>query len=175
MNPAGSIKLKAAVGMVEDAERNGRLGPGRRLIESSSGSLGIALAVVAAGKGYSFTCVTDPNASAQSVAAIKALGADVVQVDERDLNGGFLGTRIAYIRDRLAAEPGLVWLNQYANPANPATHASTTASSVLRNIGRVDQLFVGAGTTGTTTLRGRGVRAAPMRGPCGPGVLLNSI
>ncbi|QIB48597.1 2,3-diaminopropionate biosynthesis protein SbnA [Streptomyces aureoverticillatus] len=149
LNPAGSIKLKSAVGMVEDAERDGRLGPGRRLIESSSGSLGIALAIIAAGKGYSFTCVTDPNASAQSVATIKALGAEAVRVEERDPNGGFLGTRIAYVRDRLAADPLLVWLNQYANPANPAAHASTTAASVLRNIGRVDQLFVGAGTTGT--------------------------
>ncbi|AZM56022.1 2,3-diaminopropionate biosynthesis protein SbnA [Streptomyces sp. WAC 01529] len=149
LNPAGSIKLKAAVGMVEDAERHGRLGPGSRLIESSSGSLGIALAIVAAGRGYSFTCVTDPNVSPQSLAAIKALGAHVVQVEKRDANGGYLGTRIAYIRERLAEDSGLVWLNQYANPANPSTHARTTASSVLRNIGRVDQLFVGAGTTGT--------------------------
>ncbi|MFG2531026.1 2,3-diaminopropionate biosynthesis protein SbnA [Streptomyces sp. NPDC048516] len=149
LNPAGSIKLKAAVGMVEDAERDGTLGSTRRLIESSSGSLGIALAMVAAGKGYSFTCVTDPNVSPQSLATMRALGAEVVQVDERDANGGFLGTRIAYIHKRLDEDPGLVWLNQYANPANPATHARTTAASILRSIGRVDQLFVGAGTTGT--------------------------
>ncbi len=149
MNPAGSIKLKAAVAMVEDAERRGLLRPGGRIIESSSGSLGIALAIVAAGKGYAFTCVTDPNISPQSLATIKALGADVIQVRRRDANGGYLATRIACIHDRIAADPDLVWLNQYANPANPAAHASRTATSVLRNVGNVDFLFVGAGTTGT--------------------------
>lgn len=148
-NPAGSIKLKSAVGMVEDAERRGVLWPGGRIIESSSGSLGIALAIVATGKGYTFTCVTDPNISPQSLALIKSLGAHVIQVDEKDANGGYLGTRIARIRAELAEDPGLVWLNQYANPANPAAHARTTAASILRNIGRVDHLFVGAGTTGT--------------------------
>ena len=67
MNPAGSIKLKPAVAMVEDAERRGVLWPGGRMIESSSGSLGIALAMIAASKGYSFTCVVDPNVSPQSL------------------------------------------------------------------------------------------------------------
>ncbi|MGW5422009.1 2,3-diaminopropionate biosynthesis protein SbnA [Streptomyces sp. NPDC003943] len=148
-NPAGSIKLKSAVGMIEDAERRGLLWAGGRIIESSSGSLGIALAIVAAGKGYRFTCVTDPNISPQSLALIRALGADVIQVDRRDANGGFLGTRIARIQQELAADPKLIWLNQYANPSNPDAHARSTATSILRHIGRVDQLFVGAGTTGT--------------------------
>lgn len=63
MNPAGSVKLKSALGMVEDAEKRGVLWPGGRMVESSSGSLGIALAVIAAARGYHFTCVTDPNIS----------------------------------------------------------------------------------------------------------------
>ncbi|MFD7716489.1 2,3-diaminopropionate biosynthesis protein SbnA [Streptomyces sp. NPDC059814] len=149
MNPAGSVKLKSAVGMVDDAERKGVLWPGGRIVESSSGSLGIALSVIAASRGYDFTCVTDPNVSPQSLALIRALGADVVQVTRRDHNGGYLGTRIARIHEMTDADPGLVWLNQYANPANAQAHARRTATSILKNIGHVDVLVVGAGTTGT--------------------------
>ncbi|MFD7432108.1 2,3-diaminopropionate biosynthesis protein SbnA [Streptomyces sp. NPDC059818] len=149
MNPAGSVKLKSAVGMVDDAERKGVLWTGGRIVESSSGSLGIALSVIAASRGYDFTCVTDPNVSPQSLALIRALGADVVQVTRRDHNGGYLGTRIARIHEMIDADPGLVWLNQYANPANAQAHARRTATSILKNIGHVDVLVVGAGTTGT--------------------------
>lgn len=149
LNLAGSIKIKTAVSLIEDAERRGALVPGARVIESSSGSLGIALALVCAGKGYRFTCVSDPNASAHSTALIRALGAEVVVIEERDGNGGFLGSRLAYLRERLEDEDDLVWLNQYTNPANPEIHARCTAASVLREFGYVDYLFVGAGTTGT--------------------------
>ncbi|MFJ4624948.1 2,3-diaminopropionate biosynthesis protein SbnA [Streptomyces sp. NPDC088847] len=149
MNPAGSVKLKSALGMVEDAERRGVLWPGGRIVESSSGSLGIALSVIAASRGYHFTCVTDPNVSPQSLALIRALGTEIVQVTQRDHNGGYLGTRIARIREMTEADPGLVWLNQYANPANAQAHARRTATSILKNIGHVDVLLVGAGTTGT--------------------------
>ncbi|MFB7592512.1 2,3-diaminopropionate biosynthesis protein SbnA [Streptomyces sp. NPDC056169] len=149
MNPAGSVKLKSALGMVEDAERKGVLWPGGRIVESSSGSLGIALAVIAASRGYHFTCVTDPNVSPQSLALIRALGAEILQVTQRDHNGGYLGTRIARIREMTESDPGLVWLNQYANPANAEAHARRTATSILKNIGHVDVLLVGAGTTGT--------------------------
>ncbi|MEU0407734.1 2,3-diaminopropionate biosynthesis protein SbnA [Streptomyces griseorubiginosus] len=149
MNPAGSVKLKSALGMVEDAEKRGLLRPGGRMVESSSGSLGIALAVIAAARGYHFTCVTDPNVSPQSLSLIRALGAEVVQVARRDHNGGYLGTRIDLIREMTATDPGLVWLNQYANPANAQAHALRTATSILKDIGHVDVLLVGAGTTGT--------------------------
>ena len=149
LNAAGSIKLKPAVAMIEIAERRGLIQPGSSVIESTSGSLGIVIAMVAARKGFRFTCVVDPNISPQSLCIIKALGAEVVQVQERDANGGYLGTRIAAIHDRLAADPDLVWLNQYANRANPAAHAESTATSILCEVGHVDQLFVGAGTTGT--------------------------
>lgn len=149
LNPAGSIKIKTAVGMVEDAEARGALGPGRGVVESSSGSLGIALSLVCASKGYDFVCVSDPNVPSHSVALMRALGAEVVIVDRRDANGGFLGSRIEYVASRLAADPRLVWLNQYVNPANPEAHSRGTAASILREIGWVDYLFVGAGTTGT--------------------------
>ncbi|KOT49016.1 MULTISPECIES: 2,3-diaminopropionate biosynthesis protein SbnA [Streptomyces] len=149
LNPAGSVKLKTATGLVEDAERRGVLRPGGSLIESSSGNLGIALSAVCAAKGYTFTCVTDPHVPRQSVALMRAFGAHVCTVDTRDGNGGYLGSRIALIRSALDLDPTLTWLNQYANPANPAVHAARTAAAVLREIRTVDYLFVGAGTTGT--------------------------
>ena len=149
LNPAGSIKLKAALSMVEDAERKGILRPGGSLVESSSGSLGIALALVSAAKGYKFLCVTDPNTSRQSLDIMRALGAQVVQVDWLDANGGYLGSRISYIEDCLAADPGLVWLNQYANPMNWLVHERCTAAAIAANIPGADFLFVGTGTAGT--------------------------
>ncbi|OZD01212.1 2,3-diaminopropionate biosynthesis protein SbnA [Rhodococcus sp. 06-235-1A] len=149
LNAAGSIKLKPAIAMIEDAERRGILTAGGHVIESTSGSLGVAIAMVCAEKGYLFTCVVDPNVSRQSLRTIRALGAHVVQVRDRDANGGYLGTRIAVIRERLGNDSTLLWLNQYANPANPNAHALGTATSILRELGHVDQVFIGAGTTGT--------------------------
>ncbi|WP_424215831.1 2,3-diaminopropionate biosynthesis protein SbnA (plasmid) [Streptomyces sp. BI20] len=149
LNPAGSIKLKTALALVEDAERSGALPAGAPVIESSSGNLGIALATVCANTGHPLTVVTDPNATRQSVRAMRSLGAEVVEVLGRDPNGGYLQTRINHIQERLAAQPGLVWLNQYANPAGPGVHRDRTARAVHEGLGRVDALFVGAGTTGT--------------------------
>jgi N-(2-amino-2-carboxyethyl)-L-glutamate synthase len=148
-NPAGSIKFKTALSLIDAAERDGRLGAGGRVIESSSGSLGAALSVVCADRGYHFTCVIDPVANRLAVRHMQAMGADVLTVDERDENGGFLGSRIRLIHRLLVEDPNLVWLNQYANPANPAVHAELTARSILATVPYVDYLFVGVGTSGT--------------------------
>jgi N-(2-amino-2-carboxyethyl)-L-glutamate synthase len=149
LNPAGSIKIKTAVGLIADLEDKGILRPRGRVIESSSGNLGVALAVVCAAKGYQLTIVTDPLASQHVVKQMRALGARVEQVTARDENGGYLQTRIEYIQQRLAADPELVWTNQYANDANWRAHAATTARSIWRHLGQVDALVVGVGTTGT--------------------------
>ncbi|MFG1650207.1 2,3-diaminopropionate biosynthesis protein SbnA [Micromonospora sp. NPDC049275] len=154
LNPAGSIKFTAARGMIEAAERDGLLHadparPPSRLIESTSGNLGVALAGLCAARGYALTCVVDPNTNRAAIATMRSLGAEVEMVTERDANGGFLGSRIAHLRARLAADPGLVWLNQYANPANPAAHADRTAPEILGAFHRVDYLFIGTGTGGT--------------------------
>lgn len=151
LNPAGSIKLKSAVSMVEDAERRGILKPGATVIESSSGGLGIALAMMLADKGYRFICVTDPNISSLSRDIMSALGAEVVEVDRRDAAGGYLGSRIAYIEQRVSADPALVWLNQYTNPANWRVHERHTARAITAELSKVDYLFVGIGTSGTLT------------------------
>ncbi|MDN3356438.1 2,3-diaminopropionate biosynthesis protein SbnA [Actinomadura sp. DC4] len=148
-NPAGSIKLKTALGLVEDAERRGTVSVGVPVIESSSGNLGIALSSICAAKGYPFTCVVDPNTSQPAIAHMRALGAEVVTVRKTDSNGGYLHSRIAYIQERLQRQPEMVWLNQYANPANAAAHYDRTAKNLLAGLGHIDQLFVGTGSTGT--------------------------
>ncbi|MGX4687698.1 2,3-diaminopropionate biosynthesis protein SbnA [Streptomyces sp. JNUCC 63] len=148
-NPAGSIKLKTAIGLIEDAEQWNLLRPGGHIIESSSGNLGVALSSVCAARGYRFTCVTDPNTSPQNAALIRAFGAQVVVVDTKDANGGFLQSRIDYIQDRLQEDPSLFWPNQYANQANPRIHRHRTAAAILADVPEVDHLFIGAGTTGT--------------------------
>jgi cysteine synthase A len=149
LNPAGSIKLKTAAGLVDDLQRRGLLSPDTILIESSSGNLGVALAMLCAERGIAFTCVVDPNTSNHNIRMMRSYGATVIRVDTPYANGGYLGTRIALIRDRVASDPRYVWLNQYENDANPRVHARTTARSISREVGHVDYLFVGAGTTGT--------------------------
>lgn len=146
---SGSIKVKSALRMVERLELEGLLRPGRTLIESSSGNLGLALAMVCASKGYRFICVSDPNVSAQTAKLIQAYGAQLILVNQRDRNGGFLGSRIERIERMLADDPTLVWSNQYANINNVEAHYLRTAPAILRQFPQPDYVFVGAGTTGT--------------------------
>ncbi len=149
LNPAGSVKLKTAVALVEEAEASGCRFPRTRLIESTSGNLGVALAMVCAAKGYSLTCVTDPNANPQTVRLMEALGAEVVVITARDGNGGYLQSRIDYIQERQGRGPTCTGSTRYASPAGPQAHRQRTGRSIFEQLGRVDYVFVGAGTTGT--------------------------
>lgn len=149
-NPTGSIKIKPARAMIDAAEEAGLALPGRsRFIESSSGNMGLAMSAVCAERGYDFVCVTDPAASPATLRGIRAYGGEVVIVEERDENGGFVGTRIREIERRRAAAPDLVWLNQYEHAANARSHATTTGPEILAAIPAPDWLFVGVGTGGT--------------------------
>jgi 2,3-diaminopropionate biosynthesis protein SbnA len=145
----GSMKIKPALRMIARLELEGVLRPGMKLVESSSGSLGVALSMVCAARGYAFTCVSDPNLSPQTARAIRAYGARLIIVHERDPNGGFLGSRIERIEAMLREDPELVWLNQYENVNNPEAHYLTTGPAILRRFPEPDFLFIGAGTTGT--------------------------
>ncbi|MFF8593336.1 2,3-diaminopropionate biosynthesis protein SbnA [Streptomyces sp. NPDC015220] len=149
LNPAGSIKLKTAREMVASAHREGRLRAGAPLIESTSGNLGIALAMVCAAQGHPLTLVTDPNTQAQNIRHMRALGAEVVVVTRRDGNGGYLQSRIEFIERHLLAHPEAVWLNQYRNPAGARAHQRDTMGEVVDGFGVPDWLFVGVGSTGT--------------------------
>ncbi|MFL6120683.1 2,3-diaminopropionate biosynthesis protein SbnA [Actinophytocola sp.] len=148
-NFAGSIKLRSAAGLVAAAERAGRLRPDSVLIESSSGNLGLAVGVIAADRGLRFVCVTDPRCGLGTVSLMRALGVEVVVVDEPDPVGGFLKSRLDHVRSRCAADPRYVWLDQYANPANWRAHHDLTAATVAADHPELDVLFVGAGTGGT--------------------------
>jgi cysteine synthase A len=149
-NITGSIKVKTAIGLVEDLERRGIAKPGETvLVESSSGNLGIALSLVCAVKGYEFVCVTDPNTNRANIKGMELYGAKVIVVKDRDAVGGFLGSRLKKIEQILASEPHAVWLNQYANLANKGVHAEQTANEIAREFRKVDWMFIGAGTTGT--------------------------
>jgi len=150
-NFAGSVKLKAATGMVEAAEREGTLGPESILVESSSGNLGVALSMIAASKGYQFLCVTDSHCNQSTKRLMEALGSQVHVITEAApaSRGGLLGARIDYVRALCASDDRYVWLNQYTNPGNWKAHYRSTAPAIVRAFPRLDVLFVGAGTTGT--------------------------
>jgi cysteine synthase A len=148
-NFAGSIKLKAATEMVEAAERDGVLLPGSVLVESSSGNLGVALAMIAASKGYRFVCVTDSRCNLSTRRLMEALGGQVHIVVEPAVVGGLLGARMDYVRALCASDDRYVWLNQYTNPNSWKAHYRTTAPAIAGEFPGLDVLFVGAGTTGT--------------------------
>ncbi|MFK4273002.1 2,3-diaminopropionate biosynthesis protein SbnA [Streptomyces milbemycinicus] len=148
-NFAGSIKLKAAVEMVETAERHGVLTPDSILVESSSGNLGVALSMIAASKGYRFLCVTDSRCNLSARLLMEALGSEVHIIADVDPNGGFLGARIDYVRALCASDDRYVWLSQYTNPGNWRAHYRRTGPEIARQFPRLDVLFIGAGTTGT--------------------------
>jgi len=149
-NISGSIKVKTAIGLIEDLERRGIAKPNETVIvESSSGNLGIALSLVCAVKGYRFICVTDSNATRANIRGMKLYGAKVIVLHDRDPDGGFLGNRFKAIDHIMRSEPNAVWVNQYDNIANKNVHAEQTANEVAREFETVDWIFVGAGTTGT--------------------------
>ncbi len=150
LNPAGSIKLKPAIAMIDELEATRAIRPGKnRIIESSSGNLGVALAFVCRVKGYRFTCVTDPNANPLTLKLIRAYGGEVVVVSSRDPAGGYLSTRIETIKALLADDASAVWTNQYGNLANARAHFRFTAPEIERAFPDVEYVFVGTGSTGT--------------------------
>jgi 2,3-diaminopropionate biosynthesis protein SbnA len=149
-NVSGSIKVKTAIGLVEDLEQRGIARPHETVIvESSSGNLGIALSLVCAIKGYKFICVTDSNSTRANIRGMELYGATVLVVKNRDADGGFLSGRFKAIEGILQSDPNAVWLNQHNNIANKNVHAAETAVEIANEFEKVDWIFVGTGTTGT--------------------------
>ncbi|WP_019075323.1 2,3-diaminopropionate biosynthesis protein SbnA [Streptomyces hokutonensis] len=148
-NFAGSVKLRAATSMVVTGLRNGLIGDGSTLVESSSGNLGVALSVVTAARSIPFVCVTDPKCNPATVKLMRALGSEVVVVDRPDASGGYLSARKALVRELCESNTGYVWLNQYENPANWLAHYENTAPLIAKQFPDLDVLFVGTGTGGT--------------------------
>jgi len=150
LNIAKSIKLKTAKYMVEVHERDRRIIKDKsKIICSSSGNLAIALAIICKEKKYPLTCVVDPNTNSLAKQLIPLHGGKIIEVTERDSNGGYLQTRIDLINRMLLEDEYLFWVNQYDDPENYYAHYHTTAKEILAEIPNVTYLFIGAGTTGT--------------------------
>lgn len=149
LNPGGSAKDRPARYMIERALADGRLSTGDTVVESSSGNMGIGLAQACAVHNLRFICVVDPNAQAQNVAIIRALGGQIELV-ESAIDGDFLAARLARVAELLRASPNRFWPNQYANTDNPASHQSGTIAEIDAALpDQIDYLFVACSSTGT--------------------------
>jgi 2,3-diaminopropionate biosynthesis protein SbnA len=146
--PTGSIKFKTARQILDTLAQSGQIKRGDLVVESSSGNLGVALAMLCARRGLRFTCVIDPNTQDTNARLIQAYGGQLSMVTQRDA-GGYLKARLERVAQLLAQNPGAVWTNQYANDANAMAHELHTAPAILRNVPELHTLAVGAGTTGT--------------------------
>lgn len=150
MNPGGSMKDRSARYIVECGLREGSIGPGSHLVESSSGNFGIALAIAARIHGLRFTCVLDPKAAPANVAILRHLGAEVDLVSEPDEMGGYLHTRIRRVREIVAGSRGAIWINQYANDRNWQAHYHGTGAELTRQLVHPPSYLFGAvSTTGS--------------------------
>ncbi|GAA2260402.1 cysteine synthase [Streptomyces ruber] len=150
-NPTGSAKIRMARQMVLAAEESGRLRPGGRIVESTSGNTGLGLAVVAAERGYAFTAVVDRHACADKLRGMKALGAELVYVaDEGDGNDGALATAAREeLAERLARDhAGAVFTEQHNNPANAVGYHPVARELDAALDGRIDVLLGAVGTGG---------------------------
>jgi cysteine synthase B len=155
-NPGGSVKDRAALHMVLEAERSGRLRPGMTILDSSSGNTGIAYGLVGAARGYAVRLCLPANANRERKALLSALGVEVIETDPLEGSDG----AIREARRLAAADPNAVYLDQYSNPANWGAHVRTTGPEIWAALGaRLTHFVAGLGTSGTFTGTSRFLRS----------------
>jgi cystathionine beta-synthase len=159
-NPSGSVKDRPARAMIEAAEADGHLKPGGTIVEATAGNTGLGLALVGGRKGYRTVLVVPDKMAREKVLHARAMGAEVIST-RSDVGKGHPD----YYQDLAEAitqrTPGAIYINQFANPANPRAHEATTGPEIFRQLeGQVDAIVVGVGSGGTLTGIGRFMRQA---------------
>lgn len=150
LNPGGSVKDRPAKYIIEQGLRDGSIPPGGHLIESTSGNLGVALAMLCRVYGLELTCVVDPNVSRTNLQIMRCFGARVDMVHEKDSEGGYLETRIRRVKTLLETLRGGVWVNQYANARNWHSHYHGEGDELIGQLPEApDYLVAGVSTSGT--------------------------
>jgi len=146
LNPGGSIKDRAALGMIQSAERDGRLRAGATIFEATAGNTGVGLALIGVGRGYKVVLAVPEKFSREKVELMQALGAEVIRTPDSE---GMQGA-INYVKDRAAKTPNSFVAGQFENQDNPDFHYQTTAREFYEQMqGRVDAVVIGVGTGGT--------------------------
>jgi cysteine synthase A len=148
ISPGGSVKDRAAIGMINQAEKEGRLKPGSTIVEATAGNTGIGLALIGVNKGYRVLVCVPEKFAEEKVKIMRALGAEVVRTpDEAGMQGA-----IAKAKELAADIPGSFTALQFENPSNPEFHHDTTAAEIFEQMqGELDAVVVGVGTGGTFT------------------------
>jgi cysteine synthase A len=148
LNPGGSVKDRAAIGMIRRAEEDGRLRPGGTIVEATAGNTGIGLALIGVNRGYKVALFVPEKFSEEKVMIMRALGAQVTRTpDDEGMQGAIDRANALTARD-----PNAFMAGQFENPANPDYHYETTAREIFDQMdGRIDAVVIGAGTAGTFT------------------------
>ena len=148
LNPGGSVKDRAAIGIIRRAEEDGCLKPGGTIVEATAGNTGIGLALIGVNRGYKVALFVPENFSEEKVTIMRALGAEVTRTPDAE---GMTGA-IHRAKELAARDSNAFMASQFENPANPDYHYETTASEIFEQMeGRLDAVVIGAGTAGTFT------------------------
>jgi len=157
-NPTGSIKDRSANYVLRKLLNKGIINKDTTIIESSSGNFGIALANYCKKLGLKFHCVIDPNICTINEMLIKSLSNDVTKVTVPDETGGYLLTRIKYVKKLLKEIPNSYWINQYANPHNAEAYCNTLGKELGNELENIDYIFIAVSSGGTITGLSKGIK-----------------